>query len=97
MAFDIGRRWLIPFDLCYPWSIFGVQEVLAQLSKLEPGDPRRPAAIELVTSNFDKFSDNGEVGCSALFDLSIPIRKKIPLTPRTFIFVKLYLVSLKVK
>eukprot|EP00752_Nemacystus_decipiens_P012666 g11220.t1 len=38
-----------------------VKDVLAQLSKLEPGDPRRPAAVELVTSNFDKFSDNGEV------------------------------------
>lgn len=37
------------------------KDVLAQLSKLEPGDPRRPAAVELVTSNFDKFSDNGEV------------------------------------
>ncbi|CAM9922432.1 unnamed protein product [Scytosiphon promiscuus] len=38
-----------------------VKDVLAQLSKLEPGDPRRPAAVELVTSNFDKFSDNGEL------------------------------------
>ncbi|CAM9782039.1 unnamed protein product [Pylaiella littoralis] len=38
-----------------------VKDVLAQLSKLEPEDPRRPAAVELVTSNFDKFSDNGEV------------------------------------
>lgn len=36
--------------------------MLAQLSELEPGDPHRPAAVELVTSNFDKFSDNGEVG-----------------------------------
>lgn len=34
---------------------------MAQLSKLEPGDPHRPAAVEMVTSNFDKFSDNGEV------------------------------------
>ncbi|CAM9229310.1 unnamed protein product [Ectocarpus sp. 13 AM-2016] len=38
-----------------------VKDVLAQLSKLEPGDARQPAAVELVTSNFDKFSDNGEV------------------------------------
>lgn len=37
------------------------QDVLAQLSKLEPEDPRRPAAVDLVTSNFDKFGDNGEV------------------------------------
>lgn len=41
------------------------QDVLAQLSKLEPGDPRRPAAVELVTSNFDKFSDNGDVSSLA--------------------------------
>ena len=37
------------------------QDVLAQLSKLDPDDPRRPAAVDLVTSNFDKFGDNGEV------------------------------------
>lgn len=28
---------------------------------MESTDPRRPAAIDAVTSNFDKFSDNGEV------------------------------------
>ena len=46
------------------------QDVLAQLSKLEPEDPRRPAAVDLVTSNFDKFGDNGEVR----LDSSHPIR-----------------------
>lgn len=28
---------------------------------MDATDPRRPTAIDAVTSNFDKFSDNGEV------------------------------------
>lgn len=48
-------------SLLFVWFASFRKDVLAQLSKLEPGDPRRPAAVELVTSNFDKFSDNGEV------------------------------------
>ena len=48
---------------------FARKDVLAQLSKLETGDPRRPAAVELVTSNFDKFSDNGEVRAVYMFML----------------------------
>ena len=50
---------------------FGAQDVLAKLSKLEPGDSRRPAAVELVTSNFDKFNDNGEVGSCLAVDVNI--------------------------